>query len=494
MKFANVTLDSGRSNIISFVQKTPPLRRKIWLFLIPLALLAILAVSARPLLAEYYLRQAASDIQGGAHLQAAAHLAQAAGLSSRRPGLWQDAGDQALQAGSPTEAIRYYRQAAAHGSLDASGQIKLGDALQASGDLQAAIRAWQAGTPSTDAWSRLAKAHRDLKDYPAEITDLKALLALQPGQAGPAYRLGLLEAAVDPASAPAYLAQAANLDPSLAAASQTIQRSLDTAGLQSEPAYTCLLVGRALASLDEWDLAAEAFRRATLIRPDYAEAWAYLGEARQHSSPAEKDDQAGLAELQKAWELDPGSLSANTFLGFYWQRQAKPDVALVYLKKAASLDPKNPVLQTELGNAMSALGDLPAAQEYYQHAIDLDPKNPVYWRILAEFSLTHQIQIREIALAAARQAVLLDPHDPISLDLLGEALFLLEDYANAARTLERAIQANPAYAPAHLHIGQVYLVQGDRDKGRQELDQTILLAPASAEADQARRLLERYFP
>jgi tetratricopeptide (TPR) repeat protein len=445
-------------------------------------------------LADYHLWQARLDIENNAPLQASAHLALAAALAPRQVGLWEQAGHESVLGGDPQDAIRFFKQAAALKGLSAQGQVELGDALQASGDLQAAIQAWQAAPASVDAWSRLVKAHDTLKDYPAEIADLKALLALQPGQARSVYRLGLLLAAVDPASSTAYLSQAASLDPTLVTAAQTIQRSLDTAGLQSEPAYTYLLTGRALASLGEWDLAAEAFCRATLARPDYAEAWAYLGNARQQAAPLTTEGQEGLTELQKAWGLDPSSVSANTFLGIYWQRHAKPDMALVYLKKAASLDPKNPVLQTELGNAMTAFGDLPAAQKYYQDAIDLEPNNPVYWRILAEFSLMHQIQIHEVALPAARQAVLLDPHDPIGLDLLGQAFFLLEDYANAERTLVRALEASSSYAPAHLHMGQTYLMEGKLDQGRLELNQTISLAPNTSFADQARRLLQRYFP
>jgi tetratricopeptide (TPR) repeat protein len=468
--------------------------RRIWLLLIFLALAIGLAFTAHPLQVEYNLWQARLDMQGGAHLQASAHLAQAAELSPGQASLWEQAGDEALEGGNPSLAVRYYQQASTKGILSPSGLVKLGDTLQATGDLQAAIQAWQAAPTSAEAWSHLAKIHETLKDYPAEVNDLKALLALQPGQAKTVYRLGLLEVALEPASALAYLSQAASLDPSLAAGAQTIRVSLDTAGLQSEPAYTHLLVGRALASLGEWDLAGESFSLATQIRPDYAEAWAYLGEALQHASPGTGDDQAGLTELQKAWDLDPGSISANTFLGFYWQRHAKPELALVYLKKAASLDPQNPVLQTELGNATSSLGDLPAAQAYYQRAIDMAPQDPVYWRIMAEFSLLHQIQVREIALPAARQAVLLDPQDPIGLDLLGQAFFLLEDYANAERTLQRALQANPAYPPAHLHMGQNCLMQGNLAQGRQELNQAISLAPDTPYADQARRLLQRYFP
>jgi tetratricopeptide (TPR) repeat protein len=467
-------------------------RNRVLIFLLVLAV--VLVLIGRPLLAEYHLWQARLDRENNAPLQASAHLALAAALTPRQIGLWEQAGHESMLGGDPTGAIRLFKQAAALGGLSPQGQVELGDALQAGGDLQGAMQAWQAAPASVDAWSRLVKAHDTLKDYPAEIADLKALLRLQPGQARTAYRLGLLLAAVDPASSTAYLSQAASLDPTLVTAAQTIQRSLDTAGLQSEPAYTYLLIGRALASLGEWDLAAEAFYRATLARPDYAEAWAFLGEARQRSAPLKSEGQEGLAELQKAWDLDPSSVSANTFLGLYWQLHAKPDMALVYLKKAASLDPKNPVLQTELGNAMATLGDLQAALGYYQGAIELEPNNPVYWRILAEFSLMHQVQIHDVALPAARQAVLIDPHDPIGLDLLGQAFFLLEDYANAERTLTRALEASSAYAPAHLHIGQTYLMEGKLDQGRLELNQTISLAPDTPFAEQARRLLERYFP
>lgn len=465
-----------------------------WLLVSLLALAAVMAFTTQPLLAAYHLWQASQNIQAGAHLLAAEHLARAAALDPSRVSLWEQAGDEALQGNDPAKAVSYFKQAAASGVLSSTGQVKLGDALRASGDMRAAIQAWQALPSSPLAWSRLADVHASQKDYAAEISDLKTLLILEPGQAQRAYRLALLETATDPASAPAYLAQASLLDPSRAPAVQAIQTSLDAAGLQSNPAYTFLLVGRALAALDEWELAAEAFSRATKTRSDYAEAWAYLGEARQHTTPENVDDQAGLAELKKSWDLDPGSLSANTFLGFYWERHAKPDLALVYLKKAASLDPQNPVLPTELGNATAALGDLPAAQNYYQQAIDLDPQNPVYWRILAEFSLTHQIQVREIALPAARQAVLLEPLNPIGLDLLGQSFFMLEDYANAERTLQRALLASPSYPPAHLHLGQTYLMQGDLQKGRQELEETIRLAPDSPSADQARRVIQRYFP
>jgi tetratricopeptide (TPR) repeat protein len=126
--------------------------------------------------------------------------------------------------------------------------------------------------------------------------------------------------------------------------------------------------------------------------------------------------------------------------------------------------------------------------------VELAPKDATYWRILAEFSLQYRIQIRQIALPASRQAVILTPDDPRALDLMGQALFMLDDTLNAERFLLRALQTDPGYAPAHLHLGQVYLLEGEAGRARQQLDTALALSPDTPTADQAQRLLQRYFP
>jgi tetratricopeptide (TPR) repeat protein len=244
-----------------------------------------------------------------------------------------------------------------------------------------------------------------------------------------------------------------------------------------------------LASLDEWALAEEAFRRAVEANPGYAEAWAFLGEAQGHQ------DKDSLPALEKALVLNPDSVSANTFLSLYWQRRERFDLALVYLYTAARLDPQNPALQTEIGNSLAALGELETALEHYQKAVELAPRDPQYWRSLANFSIRYEVDVRDTGLPAARQAVILDPEEPASLDAMGQILTLLGDPASAERFLTRALQADPGYAPARVHLGLVYILRGERDLARVQFDLARSLAPIdSAEAEHARRLLEIYFP
>ena len=69
--------------------------------------------------------------------------------------------------------------------------------------------------------------------------------------------------------------------------------------------------------MGEWEYAREAFRRATDLDPEYADAWAFLGEAQQQISGKETGSysEVGLSELQRALQVDPNSILANFFMG-----------------------------------------------------------------------------------------------------------------------------------------------------------------------------------
>jgi tetratricopeptide (TPR) repeat protein len=380
--------------------------------------------------------------------------------------------------------------------LPPEGWIMLGDARQAVGDPASALQAWQNAGASTVSLERRLNLHRQLNDFPAAIADLQALITLQPEQADRVYQLGLLLAATQPDQAIPYLERAAVLSPHDTAPARTLRRRIQAAQSADQPAYTLLEAGRALADLKQWDLAAEAFQRATLLRPDYAEAWAFHGEALQHLNlPAGKDfSSAGLAELEFARQLDPGSLSANLFLALYWRRQGQFTRSLEILDSLAPNNEQNPVLHIELGNTLADKGDPKNALLHYLRAVELAPSDPAYWLALVGFCVHSQYQVRPAALPAARQLLLLTPTDPAALDLMGQVLLLLEDPLNAERFFRRAIQSASDYAPARLHLAQVYLLRSATTAARQELDLVIALAPRSSEAEYARRLLQSSFP
>ena len=460
--------------------------------------IALLGLAPQPHAARQAFLDSQTALQRGDRAAVAAALVQAAPHFPWRSDLWASAARQALQAGDAQTAMQLFQQAGLADRLSEADLLAFGDIFRASGDALAAEQFWQqaaqAAPSSPAAPSRLAVLHLERQDYPAAIADLQTLLALQPEDNQAAYRLGLLLAAWQPEQAIPYLEQA-SADPALAPAAGQVLGRIAAAGPSEEPAYLLLAAGRALASLDEWPLAALAFHQAVASRPDFAEAWAYLGEARQHfPQPPSPDASDGLAELQQALELDPQSIAANLFSGLYWQRHGDSAQALQYLQTALQLNPQNPILLVEIGQTYAQSGDLPTAQSYFEQAIAINPHDPTYWRLLAGFALQYQIQVRELGLPAARRAVTLAPTDPQSLDTLAQTLLYLGDWLNAERFLRRALAADSSYAPAHLHLGLVFYYRGDTGRAHQQFSLAEVLSPDSWTAEQAGRLLAYYFP
>lgn len=460
-------------------------------------IVSLLGISPLPHVVELGLRRTGRTLGFGSHLETAQHLALVAEHLPWRVSLWEPAGHYAWVGDSPELAIRYFKEAAAAGSLSLEGYLRFGDAYQFGGNLYTAVQIWEAANQiygvSPESLTRIANAQREVKDYPALIATLKETLGLQPpGMVSPSSRsglnfeLGLLLSAYQPEAAPAYLLQSAEANPALTAANElafTIQRALP----KGNPSYTRMAAGQKLADLGEWELAALAFEGVTENQPDYVEAWAYLGEALQHVE--QPDDGRAYTALEKAIQIEPQSLPANTFMALYWGRNGDPELAAEYLSAAAQLDPGNPDILVDLGAATAMLGDLEKAAAYYQAAVDQTSRNPVYLRALAAFCLRYNYNLKEIALPVAREALISTPHDPASLDLMGQLLLRLGDLLNAQRFFTRSIAQDPNYAPAHLHLGLVFSLQGYFSQAVAAYAQTISLAPGSPAATLAARLL-----
>jgi tetratricopeptide (TPR) repeat protein len=463
--------------------------------------LLVLGLSPRPHAYDQALHQAARSLAAGAPGRASQAIAQAARLAPGRADLWELAGFYAFQAGDAQAAIDHLQQAAASSALSQPALVALGQAHRQLGDLPAALAAWTQALdrygPTPQPLQLRSEIYLEQGDLPAAAADLKTLAGLQPQDAALQYRLGLLLAVQDPPAAQPYLDQAAKLDARYQPAAADLRRAVLSARFAGNPAYTLLAAGRALAALGEWNPASQAFYQAILLRPDYAEAWAYLGEARQHAGqgtlllhpPAAGD---GLFELRKALELDPRSLSAHTFLALYFARRGGFDLALQTLRQAISLDPGNLALQVQLASLLAASGDLYQAKETYLQAIERSPQDPAYARLLVQFCLDYDFEIEQTALPLARRLAARYPDDPAHLDLMAQVLIQQNDLHSARRFLERALALDPAHLAASLHLGQVYLLQGDSVRALGQLRQVVSLAPGRPEAAQAQRLIDDY--
>lgn len=461
--------------------------------LTPLFVLTILEVASDPRILSHALHRAHVAIRSGDNQGAFIALSQAAPYMPWRSELWEQAGIQAVKAGMIETAKSNLQSVEKKGELSAEGLQAMGDIFELEGDFQSAVRYWEqaqkAGLKNFDLSKKLAAKYRQLGEIEAAIQQLNLALDSNPGDADANYDFGLMLAALDPESAPAYLILAEELDPDYADHSQTIIRAIRSARRTDDPAYLFTSAGQALASIEEWDLAAIALSNAVEINPDFADAWAYLGEAHQHT------DQSGFSDLNKALEIEPDNIAGNTLMALYWQRQERYELALIHLHTAANQDAQNPVIQAEIGNTLAMLGNISAAESHYLRAVDLAPRDPQYWRTLANFYITHDLDLRERGLSSARKAVILAPDDPAALDVLAHVYIQLDHPLIARRFLDRAIEADPDFAPAQLHLGMLYLMDGKTYQAYEHLNKARSLSVENSQiAHQARRLIESIFP
>lgn len=470
--------------------------------LIPLLIIPLLGITPLPHEVKSAFRNFRKALLVDSPLDASANIPQMLEYFPDRVDLWELTAHYAFLGGDTELAVNYYQRAATLNSLSTYGFIEFGDAALLEGDPYAAVKAWESaaakGGSSIELYSRLLRAHILLNDYDGIVSDLHSLTELDPSNSFYFYELGIFIASKQPDSAIAYLLRASELDPIYTEDVQSIKRAIDSARIFDNPAYTLLETGRSLANLNQWEHAARAFEEATQIRPDYEEAWAFLGESKQHLKDGEVHQEyakIGSMEIERALEINPQSIAANTLMALYWQRQNRYDLALVYLHNAENIEPDNPTLQAEIGRTLAILSDLNKAQLYYERATELDPNDPHYWRLLADFSIQYKLKLRDVGLPAARQAILLNPNDPASLDVMGEVFILLEDLSSAMRFLKKAIMIDPNYAPAHLHLSFAYLLQESGDLAWKHLWLAATFAePDSATAEQAQRMIDTYFP
>jgi len=299
------------------------------------------------------------------------------------------------------------------------------------------------------------------------------------------FKQGLELAASDPLAAAPLLQEVAFSASSHADAARSVWQAIQAARLANDPAYTLTASGQALAAIGEWRLARLALLRAVELAPDYAEAWAYLGEAQQHNG------EDGLPALLRAVELDPRSISARLFTALYWQRQGDFTEADQNLAVAAQLSPQDPMIQIQWGQNSVLKGDSPEALEHFQMALDLAPEDPAVWRALANYSVQSELYLAEVGLPNAQRLITGFPKDIQAIVLNARAYALLGRPSTAAVFFRLAIKLDPEFVPAHLYYAIFLLANGDTQLARLHFNQVLALAPDGPEAQLAAYWLEQ---
>lgn len=451
---------------------------------ISILLLLLLAIFVPLVLSGYSEWKKASTSKS--YEEAANHYKNAAQRILWRADLYELAGHEYYYAKEYSQADAVYQKAFQRSSLSAVGWVAWGDVLYLNGDAGRATQIWERGLeqkkPSENLYSRLAKVYKEQGNYSKAADYLQKYVSFHSDDAVAHYRLGLLLTLTDPKSALSELITASELDPQLDPAVETLHSALNEALQNDAPSQRFVIIGRGLGLIQEWELARIAFESAVKADQNDAEAWAWLAEAKQQAA------EDGSTELERAYQLNPNSSTVRGLRGLYFQRTSNFRSALTEFQTAALLDPNNPAWQVSIGETYSKLGDLIRALQSYQKATTLAPNDSGYWRLLALFCGQNNVNIKDVGVPAAEQAVILT-NDSTSQDLLGWLLLLDKRYPEAERILLLALKLDPQNALAHLHLGMLYLEKHERD-----LAFSHFVAARDLGNNDAQVILNQYFP
>lgn len=277
-------------------------------------------------------------------------------------------------------------------------------------------------------------------------------------------------------------------------------------------AYTYYLKGREYYyryHKEDNENAIKLFKKALELDPDYALAYAGLGDAygqrpQRFGFPSTWIDSSiaasrkavsidpGLAEgykalalgytqlgkenlaienNKKAVECNPNYYPAVANLGSSYETLGKPDEALPWAKKAISINPTNPVILSMLGSVYFDLGQDAKAHESFDRALALQPDltNAQQGLATIEFLDGNIQQAKDRCLNLLKSV----PDEPGPLLLAGSVYFFAKDFTGARQYFEKELAMTSPESGSYNQLAYIYARLGRTSDSKKMLDLNI---------------------
>jgi tetratricopeptide (TPR) repeat protein len=217
--------------------------------------------------------------------------------------------------------------------------------------------------------------------------------------------------------------------------------------------------------------AADYFAQATLRAPQYARAWAGLGDAHavlgfyDYLPPRNAFPQAKQAAL-RALQLDsslaePHATVAYVALYYEWQWQEAERA----FQRSIALNPRYSTAHQWYGNLLTALGRFDEAAREMRAAMEIDPLSLIANAALG-WTLYYAGHYGE-AVAQLDQTLTLNADFELAHLWRGLALLELQRHAEAQQAIERAVQLSGGSAISKASLAHAYARAGHTELARQ---------------------------
>jgi protein O-GlcNAc transferase len=232
----------------------------------------------------------------------------------------------------------------------------------------------------------------------------------------------------------------------LTRAAEHLDDALKRYGNSPDAALAHYLRAKVHSELSEVEQASANLREAVRLRPDFAEAWSDLGQARKIL----QDDAGALAAFKRAVALSPNDPVALTRLGAEYLNQGQVKAAIAALDKAYRVEPNDQTTLNSLQTALRQDGQTARAREIKAKLVevlrvrDVTSQNQLNaTRINNEGTALEKSGDLRGAAEKYRQAVALDPrHTELRLNF-AVALLKLGKWKEGLAELQEALRRDP---------------------------------------------------
>ncbi len=238
---------------------------------------------------------------------------------------------------------------------------------------------------------------------------------------------------------------------------------------------------------------------------------------------SQRMDTAAIKQLQRALQVNPGSIWSNYLIAQVYQRRGDKakaishfeaslretpefmaalialgdigfltqdaQLASVYYTKALALKP-NPILTYRLGSVYEKTGAFDKAEAQYNKLVNEYPKSFLGYNQLAWFYAKQGVNL-EKALRLAQNANKLQPDNPIILDTIGWIYFQKSDLKNAEKYLKRAIEKTDQIPSIIYHYAAVMQAMGNQEQARLFMLKALNISHKFEGADDALKFIQK---
>jgi tetratricopeptide (TPR) repeat protein len=212
-------------------------------------------------------------------------------------------------------------------------------------------------------------------------------------------------------------------------AALNLDQAIKLLGSTPEAGYALYLRAKIYTARDDYDDALRVLNQAVKLRPDLAEAWSDLGEARK----TKLDDRAALAAFKKAVDLNPADAVAQYRLGAEYLRLDDAFHAAEHLQLAYKHNPQDQSVLNALQNALRKEGKTAEANKIRAQLAEL-------------------LRQRDDSMQKAVTAIKLN-NEGASLQKEGDLPGALAKYQEASRLDPNHVGIRVNYAVALLRLG-----------------------------------------